>query len=109
MPSTTFRPCDSFRGVSILFCQQGGSGNIILNRSKGVAMAGTKNTLVRSFAISAMLVASFFVVRGVEVLFRLPLSQFGIVPRTVHGLLGIIFSPFLHENLNHLLANAIPF
>lgn len=37
------------------------------------------------------------------------LNQFGIVPRTVSGLRGIVFGPFLHGNLQHLVANTIPF
>ncbi len=37
------------------------------------------------------------------------LLQFGIVPRTAHGLIGILVAPFLHANLNHLLANTVPF
>lgn len=37
------------------------------------------------------------------------LNQFGIVPRTITGLRGILFAPFLHGNLDHLIANTIPF
>jgi membrane associated rhomboid family serine protease len=37
------------------------------------------------------------------------LTGFGIVPRTVSGLRGILFAPFLHGNLNHLIANTVPF
>lgn len=33
----------------------------------------------------------------------------GIVPRTVYGLSGIVMAPFLHANLQHLLANTVPF
>ena len=36
------------------------------------------------------------------------LCRWGILPRTVSGLLGIIFSPFLHGSLVHLLANTLP-
>jgi membrane associated rhomboid family serine protease len=37
------------------------------------------------------------------------LTQFGIVPRSLTGLRGILFAPLLHGNLNHLIANTIPF
>lgn len=37
------------------------------------------------------------------------LNQFGIIPRTTDGLRGILFAPFLHGNLNHLVANTVPF
>jgi membrane associated rhomboid family serine protease len=42
-------------------------------------------------------------------IFRNSLEQFGIVPRSWIGLRGILFSPFLHANLLHLLANTVPF
>ncbi len=41
--------------------------------------------------------------------FILPLQQFGIIPRTVFGLTGILFSPFLHGSFPHLLGNSISF
>ncbi len=37
------------------------------------------------------------------------LLSYGIVPRTLLGLRGILFAPFLHANLNHLISNTIPF
>lgn len=37
------------------------------------------------------------------------LVAFGLVPRTLHGLTGIITSPFLHGSFAHLGANLIPF
>lgn len=33
----------------------------------------------------------------------------GILPRTIKGLPGIIFSPFIHGNNGHLFANSVPF
>lgn len=36
------------------------------------------------------------------------LNILGIYPRHWFGLLGIIFSPFLHQNFNHLFFNSIP-
>lgn len=36
------------------------------------------------------------------------LKIFGIIPRHPFGLLGIVFSPFLHGNFDHLFFNAIP-
>lgn len=36
------------------------------------------------------------------------LNYFGIYPRHPIGLIGIIFSPFLHANFTHLLFNSIP-
>ena len=33
----------------------------------------------------------------------------GVIPRNVIGLRGILFAPFIHASLQHLLANSIPF
>ena len=43
--------------------------------------------------------------------FILPIdfNKFGIYPRSVHGLWGIAFSPFLHANVFHILSNSVPF
>jgi membrane associated rhomboid family serine protease len=37
------------------------------------------------------------------------LLSLGVIPRNVIGLRGILFAPFLHGSLAHLLANSIPF
>lgn len=37
------------------------------------------------------------------------LDRFGIRPRRLDGLDGIVFSPFLHAGLGHLIANTVPF
>jgi membrane associated rhomboid family serine protease len=39
--------------------------------------------------------------------FVIPLENFGIRPRTVPGLIGIIFAPFIHAGIDHLVANSI--
>jgi membrane associated rhomboid family serine protease len=36
------------------------------------------------------------------------LESFGITPRTLGGLVGILAAPFLHANLEHLINNSIP-
>ncbi len=48
-------------------------------------------------------IAAMWLIYGLQ--YFIPLEQFGIVPRTLSGLIGIIASPFLHANLLHLLAN----
>jgi membrane associated rhomboid family serine protease len=35
-------------------------------------------------------------------------QEYGIIPRTVCGLLGIPVAPLLHANLQHLISNTIP-
>jgi membrane associated rhomboid family serine protease len=42
------------------------------------------------------------------VVFQGGLSNFGVHPRTLSGLLGILFAPFLHANFAHLMSNTLP-
>jgi membrane associated rhomboid family serine protease len=40
--------------------------------------------------------------------FKVNLSEFGVLPRTFSGLKGVVFSPFLHGDINHLFNNSLP-
>ncbi|MBT8184108.1 MAG: rhomboid family intramembrane serine protease [Eudoraea sp.] len=44
----------------------------------------------------------------VEIRFQVNLNHFGIYPRTVSGLKGILLSPFLHGSIDHLYNNTMP-
>lgn len=52
---------------------------------------------------------AFWVTFVVNTMLGGALTQFGIIPRTTEGLRGILFAPFLHGNLSHLIANTVPF
>lgn len=41
--------------------------------------------------------------------FRHRLDVYGILPRNIIGLRGILFAPFLHGGFPHLIANTVPF
>lgn len=45
---------------------------------------------------------------SLEAYYGWPLSVFGIIPRTLPGLIGIVTSPLLHGNIFHLLSNTVP-
>ncbi|MCG8892641.1 rhomboid family intramembrane serine protease [Tenacibaculum finnmarkense] len=38
----------------------------------------------------------------------IPINQFGIIPRTSSGLIGIFTAPFLHGGIWHLISNTLP-
>ncbi len=59
--------------------------------------------------ILTVFVGIFWSVEVVDTLLRGSLDQFGIVPRHLIGLRGILFAPFLHANFRHLIANTVPF
>ncbi|MEZ4795778.1 MAG: rhomboid family intramembrane serine protease [Flavobacteriaceae bacterium] len=43
-----------------------------------------------------------------EVRFGFRFNDFGVYPRTLSGLKGIVFSPFIHSSMEHLYHNSIP-
>lgn len=47
-----------------------------------------------------------FVVNNVVLHTRL--NQYGIIPRRMESLPGIVFAPFLHSSYKHLVANSLP-
>ena len=49
-----------------------------------------------------------WIIEGLSVLTGVRPIWLGIIPRTVAGLPGIIFSPLIHGNYEHLLANSMP-
>lgn len=53
-------------------------------------------------------IALLWVIQCVNFALGYRLNVFGILPRTPFGLVGIIFSPFLHGSFSHLLFNSIP-
>src|SRR6266496_697156 len=69
-------------------------------------------TFKEAVQASAMMVSILFIVEFADLVLQrsmhTTLAGFGIVPRTVSGLVGIAFSPLLHASPAHLLANALP-
>jgi membrane associated rhomboid family serine protease len=55
------------------------------------------------------LVALMWMVEVVDTALDHRLDRYGIEPRDVDGLDGVIAAPFLHVGFGHLLANTIPF
>jgi len=53
-------------------------------------------------------IAVLVVIHAVNVLFGMWFTQYGVIPRSIVGLRGILFSPLLHGNWEHLLANIVP-
>ncbi|HMC01944.1 MAG TPA: rhomboid family intramembrane serine protease [Flavobacteriaceae bacterium] len=43
-----------------------------------------------------------------EIRFGFDFTSFGVFPRTLSGLKGVLFSPFIHSGIDHLYHNTIP-
>lgn len=53
-------------------------------------------------------IATIWVVFLLEYVVPLNLLSFGLTPRTIKGLFGILTMPFLHADLKHIVSNTIP-
>lgn len=60
------------------------------------------------FLIPTLLVISIWLVYWVEIKFDINFNRNGIFPRTINGLKGIVFSPFIHSGTKHLFNNSSP-
>jgi membrane associated rhomboid family serine protease len=69
-----------------------------------------KAELVRRAYLLGGIVAMLWVIELIDqVLWGVVFDSYGIRPRTLPGLRNILFAPFLHHCLGHLLANTMPF
>ncbi|NNF19745.1 MAG: rhomboid family intramembrane serine protease [Flavobacteriaceae bacterium] len=58
--------------------------------------------------VPMIMVLIMWTVFYIEVRFGVNLNEFGVYPRTVSGLKGILFSPFIHGSVRHLYNNTFP-
>jgi len=56
----------------------------------------------------ALLVSVLWIVFAFDRVFRLDLYRYGVLPRQMDGLWGILISPFVHGSLDHLISNSAP-
>ncbi|HVV68550.1 MAG TPA: rhomboid family intramembrane serine protease [Gammaproteobacteria bacterium] len=59
-----------------------------------------------SFLLAIIL--ALWVIQVVNKIFGYRLNTLGIYPRSLHGLIGILASPFLHGSFQHLFFNTLP-
>ena len=64
----------------------------------------TKEVLLIPF----FFIFSIWFIYWIEIKFSLNFTKFGVLPRSLSGLKGVIFSPFIHSNTNHLFNNSVP-
>ncbi|TWT50175.1 Rhomboid family protein [Rubripirellula amarantea] len=55
-----------------------------------------------------LVVLAMWLVRIVDAIIPADLNTWGLIPRTLTGLIGIPLSPFLHGGFGHLISNTIP-
>lgn len=68
----------------------------------------SRDLLISSFLYGLILVMVLALVYFFDQEFNLNLYRFGVFPRSISGLKGILFYPFIHGSVEHLFNNSIP-
>lgn len=66
------------------------------------------NSIYGSSAVPFRLVFFMWLVFFLELFYGFSISDWGIVPRTLNGLLGIFLAPMIHGSVMHLVSNTVP-
>lgn len=67
-----------------------------------------RKKLLLSMVMPFILITLMWLVKINEIIFSADFTNGGIYPLSMHGLPGIIFSPFIHDDFRHLFNNSIP-
>lgn len=67
-----------------------------------------KRKNLTSLKFSAIVLIIIWSVKIFEIVFDYDFTEYGVLPRKFNGLIGILFSPLIHADVNHLLSNSLP-
>lgn len=67
-----------------------------------------KRHFYNSLVFPTVLVVILWIIKGIEYFAAISFARYGMEPQTLEGLQGIVFSPFLHADFKHLIANSLP-
>ncbi|MCF8304781.1 MAG: rhomboid family intramembrane serine protease [Bacteroidales bacterium] len=67
-----------------------------------------KKALIYSVMIPALLILPLWIIHGIQFWGGVELHWLGIKPLSTEGLLGILTSPLIHGDWDHLLSNTVP-
>ncbi len=68
----------------------------------------SRQSLMTVFLAAAAVVLSLWLIWLADMVFALELARFGVLPRSIFGLRGILFGPLIHGSASHILANTAP-
>ncbi len=69
-------------------------------------MRKEEKLLLQNFIAPLLFVMLLWIIKGVEINFHLQFSKYGLLPRNIDALTGIITFPLLHGDWQHLISNS---
>lgn len=67
-----------------------------------------RNKFINALIYPVLFVTIIGLISLVEYVFELKFTHYGVYPRKIKGLIGIITSPLIHASFSHLFNNSIP-
>lgn len=67
-----------------------------------------KSRLFHTFLFPGFFIFLLWIIKFCEVIFETNLSTFGVFPREIKGLIGVLTAPLIHADFLHLVSNSIP-
>ena len=67
-----------------------------------------RNRLIRSLFFPVLFILVLWIIKISEIVTGFPLAPYGMHPRSWEGIYGIFTMPWIHSDINHLIANTIP-
>ncbi|HHM20766.1 MAG TPA: rhomboid family intramembrane serine protease [Bacteroidetes bacterium] len=71
-------------------------------------MAGQNNHLLQSIRISLQFIVILWTIHFLQISTGWDFGRYGVFPREVFGLRGILLSPLIHSDIQHLFSNSAP-
>lgn len=67
-----------------------------------------KNKIAESVLYPFLFVALLWTIKLLEHFSEVSLARLGILPRSIHGVLGVTTAPLIHGDISHLVSNTLP-
>ncbi len=64
--------------------------------------------IFKTFVPAIIFISTIWIVFWIEQIYNFELYQYGLYPKKLKGLIGIITMPFIHGDFKHLINNSIP-
>lgn len=67
-----------------------------------------QKVILKSFIPPLFFIALLWIIKIIEITVPINFDKYGVLPRHFEGLIGIITSPLIHGDFEHLISNSIP-
>ena len=71
-------------------------------------MVSEAHKFQRGIWVTLLFTFLLWIIKAIEVAFEIDFTEFGILPRHLYGMFGIITGPLVHGDIFHLISNTFP-